>query len=315
MITAPPELSQVGMNPANFHRSDSKSWRGPCPRCGGSRRFVVFTDRPWPHWNFFCDSCAYEGFFDQLCAQGERVTPEQIQEWEKKRQVEEEEKRRQRQMKQAQYATSRVWLTYAHAMCQTNREWWIQAGIPASWQNFYHLGYDHEHHFEHEGEFFIREAYSIPKFDLGWKPTNIDFRLIDPPPRVGKYRPKAELPPAAFITRPDYESLAPNGKIVVCEGSKKSMVTAIRMDDETQVIGLPSCNSWAEMTDRLKGLERVWIVFDPDATQWARRLALEVGKPARVVTLPTKIDDAFISYGLTKQQFQRMCLQGREVTV
>lgn len=312
---APPELQQVGMNPSLFHKSDAKSWRGPCPRCGGTRRFVVFTDRPWPHWNFFCDSCAFEGFFDQLGAQGEKMTPAQIADWENKRLADEEEKRRQRVLKRAEYATSKIWLTYEHCMCEENRAWWMTAGIPPSWQAFYHLGFEAEHHFENHGEFYTRPAYVIPKFDPGWQPTNCDFRLINPPDGVGKYRPKAELQPAAFFTRPDYKEIAPDGKAIICEGSKKAMVTSIKLDEETQVIGLPSCNSWAEITEKLKGLERVWIIFDPDATVWSRRLALEIGKIARVVTLPTKIDDAFLSYGLTKDLFKRVLAQGRPVEV
>ena len=42
--------------------------RGPCPRCGGERRFVVWTDNTFPKWNFACDRCGAKGFADQLNA-------------------------------------------------------------------------------------------------------------------------------------------------------------------------------------------------------------------------------------------------------
>jgi len=58
MNKAPIELQQIGLNPHDFHYSDKKSWRGPCPQCGGHHRFVVFTDHEWPLWHGYCDQCA-----------------------------------------------------------------------------------------------------------------------------------------------------------------------------------------------------------------------------------------------------------------
>ena len=55
--TAPVELAQIGLDHNQFKYSDDRSWRGPCPVCGGHRRFVVFTDHEWPMWNGWCDDC------------------------------------------------------------------------------------------------------------------------------------------------------------------------------------------------------------------------------------------------------------------
>ena len=53
----PYELASLGLERDSFVRADSKSWRGPCPQCGGHRRFVIFTDNPWPLYHGFCDEC------------------------------------------------------------------------------------------------------------------------------------------------------------------------------------------------------------------------------------------------------------------
>ena len=57
MQHAPIELLQIGLDPHQFKYSDSRSWRGPCPVCGGHRRFVMFTDNTFPLWHGYCDEC------------------------------------------------------------------------------------------------------------------------------------------------------------------------------------------------------------------------------------------------------------------
>lgn len=141
----------------------------------------------------------------------------------------------------------------------------------------------------------------------------MDYRLVNPPEKTGKYRQEFGLASTAFISRPDYDNLHLNGVTYVVEGSKKAMVTCIWGGGDIQVIGLPGCTSWAGIPERLKiGIERVYVLFDPDAEEWGRRFATQVGSHARTLTLPIKIDDAFISGGLTWTIFQNLLLQARK---
>jgi hypothetical protein len=143
---------------------------------------------------------------------------------------------------------------------------------------------------------------------------NIDYRLVNPPPGTsGKYRQEFGLSSAPFISRPNLPELHNDGVVYVVEGSKKAIVTCIASGGEAQVIGLPGCTSWAGVPERLsKGPDRVYVLFDPDAVEWGEKFALQVGENARTLSLPIKIDDAFISGGLTWKIFQQLLNQARK---
>src|SRR5512146_995316 len=59
-MSLPAEFAKLGLDVNAFKRSDGKSMRGPCPRCGGHRRFVMFLDHDWPLNNGYCDECGYQ---------------------------------------------------------------------------------------------------------------------------------------------------------------------------------------------------------------------------------------------------------------
>jgi len=298
--TAPIEFTQLGLDRLNFHRSDAKSWRGPCPACGGSRRFVVFTDHEFPYYHGFCDECGRKEKYWE--AYQDPVSSEDKRKWAEAAAKAEQERTEYRRRKLAEFTTAEIWAELHERMTDTNYRWWESQGIPADWADFWKLGYTAEKRFEHDGDLFTRSAYTIPKFDLTWKPTNIDYRIIDPPPGVGKYRPSPGLPAAAFLSRPDHDKMTDS--ITIVEGSKKAMVVSIWQGNENQVIGIPGCSSWAGV-DKLQA-GRVYIVLDPDARAWALKLARAIGPAARVVVLPVKPDDAFTQHGMSTAEWGRV---------
>ena len=64
----PSELISIGLDPADFRKFGANEWHGPCPICkGGEDRFAIFTDRPFPHWNWWCRVCHPEsGWIDEI---------------------------------------------------------------------------------------------------------------------------------------------------------------------------------------------------------------------------------------------------------
>ena len=199
-------------------------------------------------------------------------------------------------------------------MEERHREWWREQGIPDDWQDYYRLGYKPEHKSEHNGEFITTPAYSIPKFELDWKLINIDYRLVDAPPEWGKYRPQAGLPPAPFLADPDWAELPDELHIV--EGSKKAMVSRIYLGsvDPLYFIGVPSCNSWAGIVDRIKDTgRRVYITLDPGAEIWAQRMAKAIGGDTRLIILPDKIDDLVLRDLLDYDRWQALKRTARRV--
>ena len=210
------------------------------------------------------------------------------------------------------YSFNRDWVQHHKAMLADNRAWWRGQGIPDAWQDFWGLGYVDKKVYVHDGVLYEGPAYTIPKFAAGWRLVGMDYRIVDPPLGVGKYRPKAGLPAAFFLARPDWAELSKTGRVVVVEGSKKAMVLQLPLGE--QVVGIPGCLSWAGAVEALQGFE-VTVVLDPDATKAAHKLGVAMGKGTTVLTLPTKPDDAFLQGNLDKAGFWELARRsGRKIT-
>ena len=61
------QFSIIGLDASSFIKKSSHEFHGKCPFCGGGKdRFVIFTNHPFPHWNWFCRKCGRKGWADQL---------------------------------------------------------------------------------------------------------------------------------------------------------------------------------------------------------------------------------------------------------
>lgn len=321
-MNAPVELAQLGLDPNAFVRSDSKSWRGSCPRCGGRRRLLVFTDHPFPKWRATCDGCGLKAWADQLnAALKQPVDDATRREWAERNEREARERDERRRKRLAEFSTSEIWNEFHRRMQEANRAWWRSQGIPDSAQDFYRLGFVPDKNFmdASTSEWFRRDAYTVPIFETGWSPVNVQYRIVDPPPSVGKYRQEHGIPAAAFRSWPDLP-VEESAEVFVVEGAKKAIVLCVHTD--AQVIGLPGALSWAGMDARLQNAERVWVMLDPDTwskptaagTDWqppAVKLAKAIGPQARAVELPHKPDDMLTRYGGDANTIRQLCKYGR----
>ena len=234
-------------------------------------------------------------------------------EWQRRREQEQAAQDRERVQRLAEFSTRELWEECHRRMQEEQRVWWRQQGIADEWQEYYKLGYAPQRSFSHNGELFVANAYTIPIFDLGWKPINMQYRIENPPPGVGKYRQEAGLSAAAFLSRPDMGELG--GEIIVVEGAKKAAVVCAHLSDTPQVVGLPGCSSWAGMDTALQVCERVYVVLDPGAEEAAERLAVAIGKQAVVVTIRMKPDDALLAHPeFGEKQFRQYLRYGRRIT-
>ena len=301
MTSTPVEFLAIGLDSVKFFRKRQNEYAGPCPFCGGKDRFVIFTNRPFPHWNWFCRKCGKEGWADNLNTRlREELTPELRAEYARKQQESDIAKKNTQAKALATYQKSRIWEKYHKNLTEKHRAWWRTQGIPDEWQDFWQLGYV-PHLVVGSGTSAVtRNAYTIPKFDFGWRPTNMDYRIIDPPEKVGKYRPIKGLPATPFISMPEGRT----DRIAIVEGAKKAMVLHARniMPDYTCVFGIPGDTSWCGLEVTAKKYRRVWIMLDPGAEKFAHRLATAIGKHAIVVELPDKPDDMVLA-GATRNDF------------
>lgn len=298
-------------------------WIGACPFCGGKDRFTVKTKGGVTKW--FCRGCGHDRYHDALdyimrrqdvdffeacrmVASGSldsyETDPAKLAEVERFRQERAAHERQEREKRLKDFTTRELGEEYHARLAKKNYDWWQQQGITPDWVDWWRLGYLPEKSFKHGEQLYTCPAYTIPKFDLDWQPVNIDYRLINPPAGVGKYRPEYGLPAAPFLSRPDLKEFP--DELIITEGSKKAMVTSLYTypGQNSFVVGVPSKSSWCGIADRIKHIGRAWIVLDPDAQPEAHKLAVAIGKVARVIALPFKIDDGFLRYGFTWKNLQ-----------
>lgn len=299
---------------------------GPCPFCGGRDRFQLKTVGAITKW--YCRGCGLDRYHDaidymqrrhqvdfveacRMMAAGSlddyETDPDRLSEIERGRQERAERERAERQEKMAAFSDRMVAEEHHARMVEANYKWWEGQGVPRAAADWWRLGYTAERAFHHAGELLTRPAYIIPKYDFNWRMTNADYRLIDPPEGAGKYRSEPGLPAAVFLSRPDRSEFP--DEVLIVEGSKKAMVTTIRSGqagDPPMVIGVPGKTSWCGIAERVRDCGRAWVIMDPDARPEADRLAGLIGKAARVISLPFKIDDGLMYHGFAWSDLRRL---------
>jgi hypothetical protein len=312
--TIPSEFIAIGLDASRFKKAAPNEYHGPCLRCGGTDRFVIFTDRQFPSWWYFCRVCTPEGdWIDKLNPRLQvPLTPEQKREYAQAHARQEQERREQAAKTLERFTTAELWAELNRRMTDANRRWWESRGVISDWQNYLQLGYTPDKQITHNGEIFHTPAYTIPYLRDTGKPVTMQYRLVNPPDPKDKYRFEFGLSAAWYAVEP-YDALT--DQAVVCEGAIKAMVTKISggMRDDVRVFGVPSKSAWAGLQDYVKPAGRVWIILDPDGTREAVNLARAIGKAARVVELPGKIDDMLLAGELGIETMRGLFKTARKV--
>lgn len=315
--TPPIEFTQIGLAADTFRYSDARSWRGACPTCGGHHRFVIFTDHDFPLWHGYCDSCGLkEKYWERYKKERQPLTAEQIAQRNAEYQRQEVERATTR-AERLKYFTSGDLLDELHDRMQgDNRQWWRAQGIPDSLQDWWRLGYEKSHKCVTDNGNWFTPAYTIPHFhhaETEPQFMTMQYRLANPPNPKDRYRFAFGLGATYFDTDP-YENLKPS--VIICEGAKKAMnVYQIIDPNKTSVIAQPSKSGDYGIADAVKQAEHIFIIFDPDGLQNAHAKAKQIGRRARVVDLPDKIDDMIISKRLDERNFEIALRHARKATI
>lgn len=270
-----------------------------CPNCGGTKhangdepdRCRWFTDGKPRGW---CRHCG--GIFWPDDAVSSKVTTAELEQWRQEREAAELRRKHEAERALEHLRREKGWLDYVALMDDKARAWWEQAGVPRDWQEYLQLGYmPSRPYYDRDGELQLSPAYTIPYFRAGGEFITMQYRLnaADPSQR---YRFQRGLGTAYYQVMPD-EPIGP--RVMIVEGAKKAMVTHIHGNAGLSVLGVPSKADWGGVVDAVKDCERVYVLLDPDAQANAYKLARQIGKAARVMTMPVKVDDALLSHGLT----------------
>jgi len=272
-----------------------------CPFCGDggkgdkSDRFRVLTDGS-PRW--WCRKCDSRGFIDTLL-KSNPLTEEQ------RRLARIELDLRHTQRKQAEQeirltalerlAKNQDHLRYHHYLEKNPMlmDYWLEEGITAESIKRYQLGYCSSCPTYRDSP-----SHTIPFINRG-QLVNIRHRLIRPN-GSGKYRPHAAgLGSALFNV--DLLDQA-KGRVVIVEGSKKSIVTAQAGFSNVGISGKRTFHR--EWLPWFAHVGEIIVALDPDAMQSAFRLAAMFDKRARVAALPAKIDDMITMYGASPSDIE-----------
>jgi hypothetical protein len=307
----PAELAHFSNLPDLVYRG-SNEWSSSCIVCGGatgnrsekSDRFRLFAGDATANARVWCRQCGHFEWADQDTKQ--RPSPEQIQQAQdlRRRYAEQEAQRLRAKIDELRRAD--YWRGYHDAMTQVHRQLWRQAGISDELQDLFKLGYVDDRTFYDGDNPFHSPAMTIPHFDTGWQAVNVQYRIVNPPAGVGKYRYTAGLPAPLFLTEPDREL---SGATILLEGAKKAIVTYPKVGPDFNIVAVPSKMPGKDLLDRLADCDPLYLALDPDAYVATKskdgrmlapainRLARLVGSRARIVKLPCKADDMFTIYG------------------
>lgn len=299
----PQELQHFSNQPDLQYRG-SDEWSASCPRCGGggnrhdmSDRLRLFAAGGGHNARVWCRQCEYFEWADANTS--EPPDPAKIKEQEQvRREMRERENQQMRSRIEALERNS-YFLGYHDGMNGRQREMWRKEGIGDGLQDYFKLGYVERRKFYAGERPFNSDAMTIPIFGAGWQILNVQYRIMDPPASVGKYRFTPGLPAPLFLTDPDNE---PTGPTLILEGAKKSIVLYAHLGHKFTVVAVPSKMPGKHLIERLDNCDPVYIVLDPDAytdKHSASRFGRMVGDRARFVRLPAKADDLFTLYGFT----------------
>jgi hypothetical protein len=190
-------------------------------------------------------------------------------------------------------------------MTASHFAWWESQGVPRDWQDYLRLGFTPDKIYrDSEGALRHSAAYTIPFFHYGFKFVNLQYRLSDPSNAHDRYRFESKLKTTYYMTTPN---LPIGEQVVICEGAKKGMVCRIfgGIGDDVTVLAVPSKVDFGGIGEAVKECGQAWIILDPDAwdkpknapQDWTPppvRLARQVGREARIISLPVKLDDLIL---------------------
>jgi hypothetical protein len=285
--------------------------RYTCFGCGSKGDAIAYVQQR-DNVNFI-QACTLLGWSGGIGA--ELLRQKQVK-YEQQQQIVNKERELQLDQLLAKYTAQEIWLAYNRRMTADNIAWWQEQGIPAEWQQYLKLGYEPDRIYmgsdqiEHHSP-----AYVIPYFGFEFTFKNIQYRLVDPANPRDRYRFERGLKTTYYMSTPSNKI---TDQVIITEGAKKAIVTRIkgaRADWSISVLAVPSKTDFGGVAEAVKSCGRVYVLLDPDA--WIKpananddwipspvKLALLIGEQSRIITLPVKVDDGFLMYHMSQNEWQ-----------
>jgi hypothetical protein len=306
MKRLPIEFASLGLDIDRFSYSDKKSFRGPCPMCGGTRRFVMFVDHDWPLNNGYCDQCAHT--VKAWLKFPSKITDEQRQHAREQAEQHDKERAEVRRVKLAEFTTRELWEELSERMTLEHIDWWDSQGIPESIQRYLRLGYlADKFYWEGRGGDKIERhspAYTIPWFGKDFTFKTMQYRLTNPSNPKDRYRFEDGLGGGEHYYMVDPAEPIKD-KVIICEGVKKAVVGWhwLSPSDDFTWLAASSANTFSAALEATKDCDLRYVILDPGADAWTQRAVATNPRTTHAVRLPYKLDDGFLQYGLDRDIF------------
>lgn len=309
---------------------------GPCPMCGGVDRFQA-KQTGGGEYIWICRKCSpgkYHDAIDYVMARNHfnfmqalewmrsgstyPISEEERQHIRRNNELEAARRQAEIDARLADLSTQEIWEALHRRLGEDNRAWWRQQGVPNEWQDYLSLGYTPDKAYYDTGKTLCHSpAYTIPYFHYDTSCENcrrfvtMQYRLVEAPDPNDRYRFEHGIGSSFYMATPTQPI---DDKVIVCEGAKKAIVARVWSGiKDVSFLAVPSKSDSAGVVDAVKGSGRVWVMLDPDARFSAYMLASQIGKSARVVEMPFKLDDALVIGYLKKGSLDRYLRQGVKV--
>lgn len=303
MNNAPIEFTQIGLDPHQFKFSDSRSWRGPCPQCGGHRRFVIFTDHEFPLWHGYCDECGTKiKVWERVKFQ---YDPQRAAALAAEQAREEATRAEYRRVKLEEFTTAELWAELRDRMTDEHIDWWESQGIPEDIQKFLSIGFKADKmYYDSDRVERHSPAYTIPWFGENFTFKTMQYRL-NGQNITDRYRFEYGLAGGGSHYYMADPSEPIGDKVIICEGAKKAIVTWLWLspqDEHFTVIAASSNNTLEPALEATKDCGLRYLILDPGSERRSYEAAKK-NKNLIPVYLPEKIDDLYLSYEFDRMAF------------
>ena len=180
-VPLPPQFAWLAGRVHYVQQHSRIEYSSSCPECGGEvhqggewpDRFRIFDEE---HGRGWCRRCGFFTWADQ----SEKPPPADVLEQWRKEQIErEEERKRSAERALAHLRSARIWEIYHEQVDGAGREYWRNAGIPDTWQDYLQLGWCPMKRIWRDGAAFDTPTATIPMFEPGWACRNVTHRLIN----------------------------------------------------------------------------------------------------------------------------------------
>jgi len=310
MKTTLEPLYEVGLRVPAFESTDGLSWRGPCPKCGGHRRFLIFTDCVISRWNFKCDGCGFKGTVGNTWPE---VAQHHHNDKPSHQSVTLDDRKKEEEKRLSELQASRKWLRF-HARAMEDPDIvtrYQERGIPQEWISYWLLGWTDTKFYLFEREKYQSSAMTIPKIGQNEEILNIDYRLTNYKKGSGKYRHEFGIPVAPFLAD---TSCKEGENLYIVEGAFKAMVLYLMLEQEhgeSQVVGLAGAGTHSGIAEYGKHFKNRSVILDPDAQASAEKLCKGMTNETKQVFFPTKVDDAILAKDLSYSLFKKIVKSSR----